>query len=84
MLKEHTPVWVWDGYWWPAIVIALDPANEMIIVRFENGVTAPMKASDLRGRDVSSQGEHSDQSPNSLQPRSAAKPLPGVGHNSLL
>jgi hypothetical protein len=52
MLKEHAPVWVWDGYWWPAYVVvpALDPENDIMLVRFENGVTAPIKASGVRRR----------------------------------
>ena len=50
MLRQHTPVWVWDGYWWPAIVVTPDLETEMILVRFENGVTAPVKASDIRKR----------------------------------
>jgi hypothetical protein len=56
MLKEHTPVWVWDGFWWPAYVVlpALDPENDMMLVRFENGVTAPVKASSVRQRNFES------------------------------
>ncbi len=61
MLKEQTPVWVWDGYWWPAYVVlpALDLQSDMMLVRFENGVTAPVKASDVRHRDSAS--EHINQ-----------------------
>ena len=56
MFKERTPVWVWDGYWWPAYMVltALDLESDMILVRFENGVTAPVKASDVRHRDFAS------------------------------
>jgi hypothetical protein len=52
MLKKYTPVWVWDSYWWPASVVVeeLDPTSDVIMVRFENGVTAPVKASDIRLR----------------------------------
>jgi len=53
MLKEHTPVWVWDGYWWPASVVlpALDLDSDLMLVRFENGVTAPVKAAGVRCRE---------------------------------
>jgi hypothetical protein len=53
MFKEQTLVSVWDGYWWPAYVVltALDLERDMILVQFENGVTAPVKASDVRLRD---------------------------------
>src|SRR5690242_18355953 len=52
MLKEHTPVWVWDGSWWPAHVVlpTVDLENDVMLVRFENGVTAPIKASAVRYR----------------------------------
>ena len=61
MLKEHAPVWVWDGYWWPAYVVlpALDLENDMMLVRFENGVTAPVKASAVRQRDPARPSERS-------------------------
>jgi hypothetical protein len=54
--EEQTPVWVWDGYWWPAYVVvpALDLGSDLMLVRFENGVTAPVKASDVRHRDSES------------------------------
>ena len=53
MLNEHTPIWVWDGYWWPAFVVSpvIDLQGEMMLVRFENGVTATIKASAVRYRD---------------------------------
>ena len=56
MLKEHTPVWVWDGYWWPAHVVLskLNVKSDMMLVRFENGVTAPVHASAVRYRDSES------------------------------
>ena len=56
MPKEQAPVWVWDAYWWPAYVVlpVLDFASDMILVRFENGVTAPVKASGVRHRDSES------------------------------
>jgi hypothetical protein len=56
MLEEHTPVWVWDGYWWPAHVVlpTLDVESDMILVQFENGVTAPVKAATVRHRDSKS------------------------------
>jgi len=52
MLEKHTPVWVWDSYWWPASVVIpkLDTTSNVILVRFESGVTAPVKASDVRLR----------------------------------
>jgi len=52
MLKKHTPVWVWDSYWWPAYVVVpkLNPTSDVILVQFESGVTAPVKASDVRLR----------------------------------
>ena len=56
MLKEHTAVWVWDTHWWPAYVVipALDLESDIILVRFENGVTAPVKASGVLQRDFQS------------------------------
>jgi hypothetical protein len=56
MLKEHTSVWVWDGYWWAAQVVlpTLDVESDMILVKFENGVTAPVKATAVRYRDSES------------------------------
>ncbi|HJU12363.1 MAG TPA: hypothetical protein VJ728_15880 [Candidatus Binataceae bacterium] len=53
MLNEHTPIWVWDGYWWPAFVVSpvIDLEGDTMLVRFENGVTAPIKASAVRYRD---------------------------------
>ena len=57
MLKEQTAVWVWDTHWWPAYVVipALDLESEMMLVRFENGVTAPVKTSEVLQRDSQSQ-----------------------------
>lgn len=66
MLKEHTPVWVWDGYWWPAFVVlpVLDLDGDLMLVRFENGVTAPVKAAGVRYRELARPNEPSaDQSP---------------------
>ncbi len=62
MLKKHTPIWVWDGYWWPASVVLseLDVEGDMMLVRFENGVTAPVKASDVRYRDPRTSGRALD------------------------
>ena len=56
MLQAQTPVWVWDGYWWPALVVlpALDRDHDLMLVRFDNGVTAPVKASSVRHRDSAS------------------------------
>ena len=53
MLKEHTAVWIWDTGWWPAYVVnpALDLESNTMLVRFENGVTAPVKASEVLQRD---------------------------------
>ncbi len=79
MLKEHTPVWVWDGYWWSAYVVLpeLDVGSDMMLVRFENGGTAPVKASDVRYRDSARSGECSTyQTPIPMQRRSGAVTLP--------
>ncbi len=56
IFEEQTPVWVWDGYWWPAYVVvpALDLGSDLMLVRFGNGVTAPVKASDVRHCDSES------------------------------
>jgi hypothetical protein len=61
MLKEHAPVWVWDGYWWPAYVVlpALDLDRDLMLVRFENGVTAPVKAAEVRYRELLNHDEPS-------------------------
>jgi hypothetical protein len=61
MLKEHTPVWVWDGYWWPAFVVLplLDLDDDLMLVRFENGVTAPVKAAGVRYRELARRNEPS-------------------------
>jgi hypothetical protein len=62
MLKEHTPVWVWDSYWWQAHVIIpeLDAEGGLILVRFDNGVTAPVKVSRIRLRDPGSSHPSAD------------------------
>jgi hypothetical protein len=52
MFTEQTSVWVWDSYWWPAYVVLpeLGPESDVMLVRFESGVTAPVKASEVRYR----------------------------------
>jgi hypothetical protein len=50
-LEPATPVWVWDGNWWPAIVANADRGSEFLIVRLQNGVTVPVKKTRLESRD---------------------------------
>jgi hypothetical protein len=53
-------VWVWDGSWLPATVadMVLEPGGECLIVRCENGASAPASFADVeagknRARDFS-------------------------------
>jgi hypothetical protein len=36
-IKRAAPVWVWDGYWWPAVVADAERGGGFLIVRLENG-----------------------------------------------
>jgi hypothetical protein len=57
-IKRETAVWVWDGSWWPAVVIDgfIDRGERLLIVRFEHGVTAPARAADLEPREPNLRG----------------------------
>ncbi len=52
-IKRGEPVWVWDASWLPATVadVVLESGRECLIVRFENGVSAPVSFADLKPRD---------------------------------
>jgi hypothetical protein len=50
-IKRAAPVWVWDGYWWPAVVADAKRGNGSLIVRLENGVTVPVQKARLQPRD---------------------------------
>jgi len=83
MLKEHTPVWVWDSYWWPAYVVlpALDLDGDLMLVRFENGVTAPVKTAGVRCRDLARPTEPSTST--SALPQRGRMPSQQVSANVL-
>jgi hypothetical protein len=50
-ITRAAPVWVWDGYWWPAVVADVERSGGFFIVRFENGVTVPAQKVRLQPRD---------------------------------
>jgi hypothetical protein len=57
-IEPAAPVWVWDGHWWPAIVAdaSAKRGRGFLIVRFENGVTAPVPRARLQLRDPALRG----------------------------
>jgi hypothetical protein len=57
-IGRETAVWVWDGRWWPAVVsnAIADRDEGFLLVRFEHGVTAPARPTDLQPRDPDLRG----------------------------
>jgi CheY-like chemotaxis protein len=49
-------VWVWDGYWLPAVVVGRGLTREFLVVRFEHGVSAPLPSANVRLRQPSLRG----------------------------
>jgi hypothetical protein len=50
-ITRAAPVWVWDGYLWPAIVANAEHGGGFLMVRLENGVTVPVQRARLQPRD---------------------------------
>ena len=50
-IMRATPVGVWDGHWWPAVVADAKRRGGLLIVRLENGVTVPVRRARLQPRD---------------------------------
>jgi hypothetical protein len=55
-IRANAAVWVWDGYWRPAVVIGPGRTGEFLVVRFEHGVSAPLPAANMRLRRPSLRG----------------------------
>jgi hypothetical protein len=55
-INRADPVWVWDGGWWPATIVAHECSAGSLIVRLENGVTVPVPMARLRPRDPELRG----------------------------
>jgi hypothetical protein len=55
-IKRGTPVWAWDGHWWPATVDDLRRSSGTLIVRLENAVTVPVERAQIQIRDPALHG----------------------------
>jgi len=57
-IRPEDPIWVWDGCWLPAVVadVVFEPNGRLVIVRFENGCSAPASVPDLKLRDPDARG----------------------------
>jgi hypothetical protein len=62
-IKCAAPVWVWDGYWWPAVVADVEGSGGFLIVRFQNGVTVPAQKVRLQPRDPTLHGDDKPRRP---------------------
>ena len=62
-IKRLAPVWVWDGYWWPAVVANAKHDGGFLIVRLENGVTVPVQRARLQPRDPTLHGDDKPRRP---------------------
>jgi hypothetical protein len=62
-VKRAAPVWVWDGYWWPAVVADAKRGGGFLIVRLENGVTVPVQRTRLYPRDPGLRGHDKPRRP---------------------
>jgi hypothetical protein len=50
-------VWVWDGYWMPAELVTIFPDSDRRgLVRFRNGVTAPVDLTNVITRNPKVRG----------------------------
>jgi hypothetical protein len=77
MFKENSPVLVWDSnYWWKASVVVseLGSQDDVMLVRFENGATAAVKASSVCQR--LTRDEENALTPLILYPMTGKKNLP--------
>jgi hypothetical protein len=55
IMRTSIPIWVWDGDWRPArIVVVLE--RDSLLVRFDNGVTAPVGRAMVQPRDPAAHG----------------------------
>jgi len=61
--KRAAPVWVWDGYWWPAVVADAERGGGFLIVRLENGITVPVEKARLPPRDPTLHGDDKPRRP---------------------
>jgi hypothetical protein len=57
-IEPGAPVWVWDQHWWPAVVVNKISANiisghhrQLVLVRFEHGISAPVSTANIEPRD---------------------------------
>jgi hypothetical protein len=81
-IERGEPVWVWDGSWLPATVadMVLEPRGECLIVRCENGASAPASFADVepsknRARDFPAiQGGAAEPAPHSRGKQYRRKP----------
>ena len=57
-IRPEDPIWVWDGCWLPVVVadVVLEADGRLVIVRFENGCSAPASAPDLTLRNPDARG----------------------------
>ena len=57
-IRPDDPIWVWDGCWLPAVVadVVFERDGRLVIVRFENGCSAPASGPDLKPRDPDARG----------------------------
>ncbi len=62
-IKRAAPVWVWDGYWWPAVVADAERGGGVLIVRLENGITVPVQRARLQPRDPTLHGDDKPRRP---------------------
>ena len=53
-MNRDDPVWVWDGFWLPAVMV--EPDHKRALVRFENGCSAPASWADVERRDPHARG----------------------------
>src|ERR1700730_1577582 len=66
LIKAHASVWVWDGYWLPAVVVG--PANlpGAFVVRLEHGGSAPLPLTNMRAGEP---GAHGSDRPRTASPQ---------------
>jgi hypothetical protein len=57
-IKPNSPVWVWNGGWWPAVVIDAFPEGEegFLVLRYEHGISGPALLADVEPRDPALRG----------------------------
>jgi hypothetical protein len=62
-INRAAPVWVWDGYWWPAVVADAERGGGFLIVRLEKGITVPVERARLQPRDPTLHGDDKPRRP---------------------